>query len=219
MNDTHASGGFPPHHPFGPVPRGFKTVMREYERAIARPSMKERSYELFSTAWKVKRMADELAVHPVAVLELIGIARALRNSSGPGSASGEWDLLKSLTLVAMDCRDYIDPDDDWEPLAGFDRIGEVPSEKQPSFEVLRLLCDYAYECLAHARPRDYAAGQRRCHAFEILSYAVWIVDLPEAVELAEAALDRGRGPAVYGAQEFLDAYERREGATGDFFEL
>jgi len=201
------------------MPRGFKTVMQEYEQAIARPSMNKRGFELFSTAWKVKRMARALAAHPLAVHELIGVARALRNTTGPGSASGEWDLLKSFTLVAMDCRDLIDPDDDWEPLAGFDRIGELPSEKQPCFEVLRLLCDYAYECLAHAKPRDYAAGQRRCHAFEILSYGVWIVDLPEAVELAEAALDRGRGPAVSGAQEFLDAYERREGPTGDLFEL
>jgi hypothetical protein len=137
---------------------------------------------------------DELAGDIGKVQELIAVARAIRDATGPGRSVAEQKIMDTLKGIAWTCCSVLEeagvpgiPD-----LAAADAL--IPDLRR-SILIVAELRDYALGCLLfNARPRDAFAGARRGQSFEILGIAGRLFDLPEALDMARQALRRSPQP-------------------------
>jgi hypothetical protein len=194
--------------------RKFQLLIADIRVALADVARENRFGDLFRATGELVRFEDELAGDIGKVRELIAVARAIRDATGPGRSVAEQKIIDTLKGIAWTCCSVLEeagvprnPD-----LAGADAL--IPHLRR-SISIVAELRDYAMECLRfNARPRDAFAGARRGQSFEILGIAGRLFDLPEALDMARQALRRGRGRSqtVRGAIVFLEDYfKAREG--------
>src|SRR5580700_10185218 len=194
--------------------RKFQLLIADIRVALADVARENRFGDLFRATGELVRFEDELAGDIGKVRELIAVARAIRDATGPGRSVAEQKIIDTLKGIAWTCCSVLEeagvprnPD-----LAGADAL--IPHLRR-SISIVAELRDYAMECLRfNARPRDAFAGARRGQSFEILGIAGRLFDLPEALDMARQALRRGHGRSqtVRGAIVFLEDYfKAREG--------
>lgn len=192
--------------------RKFQLLIAVIRDALADVARDNRYGDLFRATWELMRFEREIARDIGKVRELIGVARAIRNATGPGRSVAEQRVMDSLKGIAWTCCSVLERADvpRLPDLAAADAL--IPDLRRPIL-IIAELCDYALECLRfNARPRDAFAGARREQSFEILGIAGRLFDLPEALDMARQALRRSRSQTVRGAIVFLEDYfKAREG--------
>lgn len=145
------------------------------------------------------------------VLELGG---ALRMATGPGRQVGEERLLQLLSGLAYECclmvqeaRKKSAPD--------APPTQESPADPHEPMLVLRALAEFALGSLHFQRPRDAFGARRRGAAFSILSRIAHVMELPDALSLATAALRKPRSPESLEAAQFIETYLLSRHLTAD----
>jgi len=186
--------------------RKFQLLIADIRDALSDVARESRYGDLFHATWQLVRFEDELAGDIGKVRELIAVARAIRNATGPGRSVAEQKIMDTLKGIAWTCSGVLEQ-------AGVPRIPDLAAadalipDLRRSMLVVAELRDYALECLRfNARPRDAFAGARRGQSFEILGIAGHLFDLPEALDMARQALRRSRSQTVCGAIIFLEDY-------------
>ena len=192
--------------------RKFQLLIADIRDALADVARENRYADLFHVTRELVRFEDELARDIGEVRELLAVARAIRNATGPGRSVAEQKIMDTLKSIAWICYSVLEkanvpriPD-----LAPADAL--IPRLRR-SVLIVAELRDYALECLRfNARPRDAFAGARRGESFEILGIAGRLFDLLEALDMARQALRRSRSQTVRGGIIFLEDYfKAREG--------
>lgn len=191
--------------------RKFQLLIADIREALADVARENRSGDLFHATWEWVRFDDELAGDIGKVRELIAVARAIRDATGPGRSVAEQKIRDTLKGIAWTCCSVLEE-------AGVPRIPDLAAADARSPDLRRSLLivaelrNYALEGLRfNARPRDALAGVRRGQSFEILGIAGRLFDLPEALHRARQALRRSRSQTVRGAIIFLeDDFKARE---------
>ena len=186
--------------------RKFQLLIADIRDALADVARQNRCGDLFQATWALMRFEGELARDMGKLRELLAVARAIRNATGPGRSVAERKIMDSLKAIAWTCSSVLEAADvpRISDLAAADRL--IPRLRR-SLLIVAELRDYALECLRfNARPRDAFAGARREQSFEILGIAGRLFDLPEALDMARQALRRSRSQTVRGAIMFLEDY-------------
>jgi hypothetical protein len=144
------------------------------------------------------------------VRELIAIARAIRDATGPGRSIAEQKIMDTLKGITRTCCSVLE-EAGVPPIPDLAAADALIPDLRRSILIVAELRDYALECLRFsARSRDAFAGARRGQSFEILGIAGRLFDLPEALDMARQALRRSQ--TVRGAIIFLEDYfKAREG--------
>ena len=192
--------------------RKFQLLIADIRDALGDVARENRYGSLFHATSELVRFEDELAGDIGKLRELIAVARAIRNATGPGRSVAEQKIMGTLKGIAWTCCSVLEEADvpRIPDLAAADAL--IPDIRR-SLLIVAELRDYALECLRfNARPRDAFAGARRGQSFEILGIAGRLFDLPEALDMARQALHRSRSQTVRGAITFLEDYfKAREG--------
>jgi hypothetical protein len=197
--------------------RKFELLIADIHKVLADPARKDRYRDLFRATWDLVRFEDEIAGDIGKVRELIAIARDIREATGPGRSVAEEKIMEAMGAIARTCCGVLE-DADVHRLPDLAAASALTPDLRRSAQIVRELHDYAMECLRFsARPRDTFAGARRGHSFEILGGAGFLLDLPEALDMACQALRRNRSQEVRGAIIFLEDYfkAREEMAVPD----
>jgi len=191
--------------------RKFETAIADLRRVLAAPDMDDRDRVLHHATWNLYSFMEEVARDVLKARTLIDVMRAAREASGPGRDGAEEELMKRLDHVVRNCGDAFDA-------AGFDQFlvfpdcAGCPADLETPCTIMRDICTYALDCFSYTRPRDPFAGMRRAGVFGILGSVGWIFDIPSAMPLALAALERDRRLEARGAIGFLEEYfNAREG--------
>ena len=186
--------------------RKFQLLIADIRVALADVARENRYGDLFHATCELVRFEDELAGDIGKVRELIAVARAIRDTTGPGRSVAEQKIIDTLKGIAWTSCSVLEE-------AGVPRIPDLAAADalvphlRRSILIVGELRDYALECLRfNARPRDAFAGARRGQSFEILGIAGRLFDLPEALDMARRALPRSRSQTVRGAIIFLEEY-------------
>lgn len=185
--------------------RNFSLLLADIDRSLADPKRQGRSWALWESVWDVGNFIDALAGDVAKTRELLMVVRAVRASSGPGQTGAEESLLGHLQSIARRCRKQLQPDGTSE-LPGFDETKSSSADTQAAVQILRELGSYAMECFQFKRARDSFGGRRRAEAFQILTIASRVLEMPEAMVLARELVRKSRGTDVLGAIEFLYEY-------------
>ena len=192
--------------------RKFQLLIADIRNALADVARENRYADLFHATSELVHFDDELAGDIGKVRELVALARAIRDATGPGRSVAEQKIMDTFKGIAWTCCSALEE-------AGVPRITDLAAadalipDLRRSVLVVAELRDYALECLCfNARPRDAFAGARRGESFEILGIAGRLFDLPEVLDMARQALRRSRSQTVRGAIIFLENYfKAREG--------
>jgi hypothetical protein len=190
----------------------FQLLIADIRDALADVARENRYGDLLHATWGLLGLEDDLAGDIEKVLELIVVARAIRDATGPGRSVAEQKIMDTLKGITWTCCSVLEE-------AGVRRIPDLAAadalipDRRRSILIVAELRDYALECLRfNARPRDAFAGARRGQSFEILGIACRLFELPEALDMARQALRRSRSQTVRGAIMFLEDYfKAREG--------
>jgi hypothetical protein len=186
--------------------RKFELLIADIRSALADPARKDRYGNLWHSTWNLARFDDELAGDIAKVRELIAVARAFREATGPGRSVGEQMTMQSMRAVVSTCCDALE-DAGLRHLPDLAAAETLAGDLRQRAQIVAELHAYAMECLrSNARRRDAFAGARRGLAFEILGAVGWTFDLPEALDLARQALRRNRSQEAGGAILFLEEY-------------
>ena len=188
-------------------PRGFAKQIAALQQALAEPAMEGRSWRLHGAVSQLFFADEGLPDDLGKVQEVLGVARAFRETPGPGLAHAEETLFLGLeNEVRRWCQGLTD-DDGLEPFLDLHAVEQVADDFRLGAAILAELCAFALETLGYAaRPRDSSAGVRRAGAFGILGEAAELCDVSEALEPAREALRRNRRQEVAGALVFLEKY-------------
>jgi len=122
-----------------------------------------------------------------------------------GRQVAERKFLDCLSLVAGRCLDRLESAG-LTRAAGFPTGAQVPPGLESPFLVLQALYEFAAGCFRPNRARDSLGGHRRGAAFDLMGQIGSLVDLPEAVELARAALGKAGSPEACQAAAFVATY-------------
>ena len=145
--------------------REFQLLIADIRDALSDVARESRYGDLFHATWQLVRFEGELAGDIGKVRELIAVARAIRNATGPGRSVAEQKIMDTLKGIAWTCSSVLEQD-------GVPRIpdlaaadGLIPDLRR-SMLVVAELRDYALESLRfNARPRDAFAGARGGQSF------------------------------------------------------
>jgi hypothetical protein len=185
----------------------FELLLKDFERLLADRTRREGDYALFSAVENLVHFEAALAQDPAKIRQLTAFAYALRSSDAIGRQVAEERLMGVFDYIAHLCLDRL-------KAAGFQRTPafppphEVAAGLQPVVLVLRELRQFALTCFQFKRPRDAFGGRRRALAFDILGKIAFLVDLPDAVQQAQAALRHARSVEARHAATFLQSYSR-----------
>jgi hypothetical protein len=194
--------------------RNFDLLIGDFKRILAHPEDPERRHRWQQAVWNLTFFDESLAGDPAKIQKLVEITAAVRGLTGAGRINAEEKLMDSLVFVASVCHATLE-DAGVKHLAGFEVTGRIPASAQPALAVLKTLCGYALDCFVYKRPRDAASGRRREKAFEILTHAGQLMDLPEVLALARKSLRKPSGVEVEGAFLFLSHYYTSRDAEPD----
>lgn len=185
--------------------RRFELWVADMRRWLADPALEDRAEKLWHSTSDL-RVFDAVLVRDAATMRtVIEIAQACRETSGPGRTVAEEELLRHLAYLAGQCVRRLED-------AGLTRRPDprvalaLSPELEQTYEVVRLLCSFALETLRYVRSRDTFSGRRRAECFNMLRRIGYLLDLPEAVTLAEEAVARGGRGDAFAAREFLEHY-------------
>lgn len=83
--------------------RKFQLLIAVIRDALADVARDNRYGDLFRATWELMRFEREIARDIGKVRELIGVARAIRNATGPGRSVAEQRVMDSLKGNAWTC--------------------------------------------------------------------------------------------------------------------
>ena len=194
--------------------RKFELWVADMRRFLADPTRQDRRSELWQAAHSLYAFED-LLVRDTEKMSMVNeVLRSCRSSSGPGRTVAEARLLDYLVYLAQVCVDRLEE-------AGVKRLPDLAGSAALTPEAERIcsslhtICDSAFECLRYKAPRDSFSGVRRGKAFEMLTQAGYVIDLPEAVSLARQAIHRGGRGDAPAAAEFIQEYFQCRGKELD----
>jgi hypothetical protein len=162
-------------------------------------------YRLHHAVSGIWSFQEELAGDPGKTRNLLRWGETVRATPGVGHQVAERKFLDCLSLVAETCLERLE-EAGLTRVAGFPTGDAVPPGLEPSFLVLQALHEFGMGCFRPSRARDSLAGHRRAAAFDLIGRIGSVVDLPEAVELARAALRKAASPEARQAAAFVETY-------------
>lgn len=83
--------------------RKFQPLIADIRDALSDVARENRCGDLFHTTWELVRFEDEFAGDIGKVRELIAVARATRDATGPGRSVAEQKIMDTLKSVAWTC--------------------------------------------------------------------------------------------------------------------
>ena len=83
--------------------RKFQLLIADIRDALADVARENRYGDLFHATWELVRFEDELAGDIGKVRELIAVARAIRDATGPGRSVAEQKIIDTLKGIAWTC--------------------------------------------------------------------------------------------------------------------
>ena len=183
----------------------FDKWMACFSYHIGHPSEDKKCPPIASLARSLTLCRNELVGDTAKLRALLDSVRILRQAGGPGTKMAERTIMECLVYLTMKvCRNL--GSGKREKFLHLDEQCEVPASQRQVFEAAREICRYAIECFRFFRKRDSFGGGRRAMAFEILSCASGVFDLPEAVVLARHGLQKKDSEEAEDAADFLAAY-------------
>lgn len=185
--------------------RKFELGLGDLERLLREPSQGRSDYRLYHAVSGIWLFQEELAGDPGKTRSLLRWGETLRATPGVGHQVAEREFLDGLPQLAGACLERLDSAGVTRA-AGFATGDQVPPGLEPSFLVLQALYEFGMGCFRPSRSRDSLAGHRRGAAFDLLGRIGTVVDLPEAVELARAALRKAASPEARQAAAFVETY-------------
>lgn len=199
--------------------RKFELWLGDLERLLEEPPQRPSDYRLADVLTGAWAFREELAEDPAKMRSLLRWGEALRAAPGTGRQVAERKFLDGLLPVAEVCLDRLQRAG-LTRAAAFPTGDEVPPGLGPTFQVLQALHEFALGCFRPNRARDPLGGHRRGMAFDLMGEIVSLVDLPEAVGLARAALSKAGSTEARQAAAFLQKYftSRNEPLDDDLIE-
>lgn len=185
--------------------RKFGLWLGDLERLLRQPPQGRSDYRLHHALSGIWSFTEELAGDPGKTRSLLRWGETVRATPGVGHQVAERKFMDSLPLVAGTCLQRLE-EAGLTRVAGFPTSDRVPPGLEASFLVLQALYEFGMGCFGPSRARDSLAGHRRGAAFELLGQIGSVVDLPEAVELARAALRKSASPEARQAAAFVETY-------------
>jgi hypothetical protein len=184
----------------------FELLITDIRKALADPTGKDRVMQLQYSTWNLRQFDETIAADIGKARLLVDVAVAARDSTGPGRAVAEEQILCCMeAVVDIACRQLEDMSIGRIP--DHHALDGLPGSVRLSAQIAGLLCDYAMDCLQHeVAARDPTAGLRRALAFQILAMANGCFKLPDVLDFARQALRRNRSQEVCGAIAFLEGY-------------
>ncbi len=185
--------------------RRFETLIADFRRFIADPTLDDRDALLYHCAWQVARFKPHLLEDASKMALLFDTLRLLRESTGPGINTAEKTVLESLVLLALHCVDWLEGHGVTRETCRKAGLQSPDPALQPACAALTLLQSLADQCFAFCRPHDSFGGQRRSLAFELHGLVGALIDLPDTVAMAHKAVKKS-GSDARGALIFLETY-------------
>ncbi len=174
--------------------------------ALAHPELPDRYQALVGTTCSLQSFRTLFAHDGESARQLIGLARDMRSATGQGLSSAEKMLMECMVSVAWTC-EYCAYEAGAHKLKNCSAVDTWPPAAHSTGVVLGMLCDHAVESLEFpARPRDSFASKRRAAAFDILTHAAALFDLPEALALARRTILTASSGDAYAAVSFIESY-------------
>lgn len=151
-------------------------LLADFRNYIVEPQ-EDRREMLYHSASQIFLFLGDLMYEPSIVAQIVEIIQLLRTSRGAGVIIAEKTLMETFNILALFCVNALAPDPSDERRA----TGEYETDCRA---VLDLLVAFARDCFSVKRPHDSFGGQRRAAAFELLTIADEILDMPDVLELA-----------------------------------
>ncbi len=183
----------------------FEQCLRDAYRLLISDNAPDHGNSLYRAVADLGFFRPSLNHDAVKTRRVLEFGAALRTANGPGRHIAEERLLKDLSGLAYECcltvqeaRKKSAPD--------APPTQESPADPHEPMQVLRALAEFALTSLHFQRPYDTFGGRRRGAAFGMLGRIARVMEVPDALPLATAALRKPRSIESLEAAQFIESY-------------